>query len=356
MDLKRWESMNTGMMRFLNITILLLLGLGIVPARSGPIFAHSRYAAWPGRYFAPYSLDRSGQFDLTALSQSTGTKFFTLAFMVTGQGRPCRASWNEKQPAGSWMRDTISKLQAAGGDVSVAFGGSAGVELALSCKTVSSLRNQYQAVIDAYHLTHLDFDIEGKTLADTGRNHLRNKAIAGLQVRAAAEGRPLSISYTLPVSVTGLTPVGLNLLRDASASGVTIGVVNLMTMDYHSRNAPGDQMGQNAIKAARSAFGQLRSLYPSRSAGQIWSMIGITPMMGVNADQQEIFTLRDAQAVLNFAEKQQIALLSFWNIQRDRSCTKGEVAPHHCSGVTQQPYQYDRAFAPFTLAGPAPAG
>src|SRR5690349_12459502 len=155
MDSKRWKSMNTGMMRFLNFVVLLLLGLGVVPARSGPAFAHYRYAAWPGRYFAPYSLDRSGQLDLGALSQSTGTKFFTLAFLVTGQGKSCRASWNGKQPAGSWMQANISKLQAAGGDVSVAFGGAAGTELAYSCKTVGSLQNQYQAVIDAYHLTHL---------------------------------------------------------------------------------------------------------------------------------------------------------------------------------------------------------
>lgn len=354
--MKRWGSMNTGMMRCLNFAVLLLLGLGVVPARSGPVLAHSRYVAWPVRSFAPYSLDRSGQPDLIALSQATGTKFFTLAFIVTGQGRSCSASWNGKQPAGSWMRDTIGKLQAAGGDVSVAFGGSAGTELAYSCKTVSSLQNQYQSMIDAYHLTHLDFDIEGRALANTGGNHQRNKAIASLQKRAAAEGRSLTISYTLPVSVNGLTALGLNLLRDAIASGVTIGVVNLMTMDYHSKNAPGNQMGQNAIRAARSAFGQLHALYPSRSASQLWSMIGITPMIGVNADLQESFTLRDAQIVLNFAEKQQIALLSFWNIQRDRSCTKGEVAPHHCSGVTQQPYQYDRVFAPFTPAAPAPTG
>lgn len=348
MSLKRWGSMHTGMMRFLNILALLLLSLGVVPARPGPVFAHHRYITWPGRYFAPYSLDRSGRLDLAALSQSAGTKFFTLAFIVTSKGRSCSASWNGKQPVGSWMQDTISKLQAAGGDVSVAFGGSAGTELAGSCNRVSDLQKQYQSVIDVYHLTHLDFDIEGKALADTGRNHLRNKAIAGLQARAAAEGSPLIISYTLPVNVTGLTTTGLNLLRDAIANGVTIGVVNLMTMDYHSKNAPGNQMGQNAIKAASSVFGQLRSLYPSRSAGQIWSMMGITPMIGVNDDHQEIFTLRDAQAVLDFAEKRQIALLSFWSTQRDRQCTKGETAPHHCTGITQQPYQFDSAFALFT--------
>jgi chitinase len=356
-------------MCFLSVVVLLLLGLVGVPTTAGARagapstgeirpgrIAFRREVAWPDRYFAPYSLDRSGKLDLAALAQATGTRFFTLAFVVASKDGSCGATWDGKQPVGDWMQASISKLQAAGGDVRVAFGGSAGTELAGSCHTLSSLQSQYQAVIDTYHLTHLDFDIEGQALKDSGENHLRNRAIAALQRRAAAQGRSLVVSYTLPVNVTGLTPAELGLLRDAIASGVTLSVVNLMTMDYHSQRAPGDQMGQNAIRAAKSVFGQLRALYPARSAGQLWSMLGLTPMIGVNDDHQEIFTLQDARAVLNFARKRQIAQLSLWSAQRDRSCTRGEVAPHHCSGVTQQPYQFSQAFAAFTLAAPVPAG
>lgn len=197
-------------------------------------------------------------------------------------------------------------------------------------------------------MTHLDFDIEGKTLLKTRANDLRNKAIAALQKQAAASGHPLTISYTLPVNVTGLTRAGIGLILDAIQNGVHVGIVNIMVMDYYSKNAPGNKMGQNAIKAANSLLKQLRVLYPSKPDSELWDMIGLTPMIGMNDDHKEIFTLQDAQMVLNFAEQQHIALLSFWDVQRDHQCMNGEKPPNGCTGVTQQPYQYDQTFVPFT--------
>lgn len=332
----------TGMVAFLIVTLLAFT------ARSGALPAHAQ-TAWPTRVFAPYSFDVSNQTDLVALSQQTGTKFFTLAFIINGKGGACQASWNATQPIGTWMQSSISALQAAGGDVSPSFGGASGTEIADSCTTVSSLQAQYQSVIDTYNLTHLDFDIEGNTLSNTNGNDLRNKAIAGLQAAATAAGKQLTISYTLPVNVTGLTQVGLSLLQDAIANGVNVGTVNIMTMDFYSKDAPGNQMGQNAINAANSTFSQLQALYPAKTASQIWAMIGLTPMIGVNDDRKEIFTLQDAQTVLTFAEQQNIALLSFWDVQRDHPCGKGESAPNRCAGVTQQAYQFDSTLAPFTL-------
>ena len=340
--------MSTRKTRLSGMVAFLIVSLFALTANVGAVPAHA-LTTWPTRTFAPYSFDVSTQTDLVALSQQTGTTFFTLAFIINGKGGSCQASWNGTQPVGSWMQSSISALQAAGGDVSPSFGGASGAEIADSCTTVSSLQAQYQAVINAYNLTHLDFDIEGNTLSNSGGNDLRNKAIAGLQAQAAAAGKTVTISYTLPVNVTGLTQVGINLLQNAIQNGVNIGVVNIMTMDYYSKNAPGSQMGQNAIKAANSTFSQLQSLYPSKTASQIWAMIGITPMIGVNDDRKEVFTLQDAQTVLSFAEQQNIALLSFWDVQRDHQCGQGESAPNHCTGVTQQPYQYDQTLAPFTL-------
>jgi chitinase len=341
--------MSTRKVRLQGMAALLAMSLFVLTTRFGAIpLAHAQ-TTWPSRYFAPYTFDPSNQTDLVALSQQTGTKFFTLAFIINGKGGSCQASWNGTQPMGSWMQSSISALQAAGGDVSPSFGGASGTEIADSCTTVSSLQAQYQSVIDTYNLTHLDFDIEGNAISNTSGNDLRNKAIAGLQAHAAAVGKQLTISYTLSVNVTGLPSAGVGLLQNAIQNGVNVGIVNIMTMDYYSKNAPGNQMGQNAINAANSLFTQLQSLYPSKTASQIWAMIGLTPMIGVNDDRKEIFTLQDAQTVLSFAQQQNIALLSFWDVQRDHQCGKGESAPNHCTGVTQQPYQFDQTFAPFTL-------
>ncbi len=245
------------------------------------------------------------------------------------------------------MQASIAALRAAGGDVRVAFGGSSSSELAVVCHSLTDLEAQYQAVIQTYDLTHLDFDIEGKTLKDASATHRRNQALAALQKRDEQQGRWLNISYTLPVETTGLTVSSLNLLRDAIQNGVQIAAVNLMTMDYYSKNAPGDQMGQNAIAAAQSVVQQLQQIYPNRSADQLWSMLGLTPMIGVNDDTSEVFSLQDAQTVTTFAEQQHMPLLAFWSMGRDQPCAVNQTAPHGCSGVDQQPYDYTQAFATF---------
>src|SRR5258707_4796265 len=231
------------------------------------------------------------------------------------------------------MHASIEALRARGGDVRVDFGGSANGELAAGCKALPELEAQYQAVIDVYNLTHLDFDIEGKPLSNARANARRNQAIAALQQRAAQAGKQLNISYTLPVETTGLTWSGLNLLRDAARNGVQIGAVNLMTMDYFSKHAPGARMGLNAIAAAISVFHQFQQIYPAQSAGQIWGMLGLTPMIGVNDNPAEVFTLQDAQTVIGFARHQQMPLLAFWSLERDRACASDQTAPHRCSGV-----------------------
>ncbi|HET9922040.1 MAG TPA: chitinase [Ktedonobacteraceae bacterium] len=335
--------MNTRKIRLSAMVALLLVSLCILTAR----FAMAQ-SAWPTNYFAPYSFQPDSESNLVGLSQQTGTKFYTLAFIINSTSTPCQASWNATEPIGSWMQARISALQAAGGDVSASFGGASGTEVADSCATLSSLEAQYHSVITTYNLTHLDFDIEGKTLANKAGNKLRNQAIAALQAQAAAHGRQLAVSYTLSVNVTGLPQNEINLLQDAIHDGVNISVVNIMTMDYYSKNAPGNQMGQNAIKAAKSTIKQLQSLYPWKSTSQLWTMLGLTPMIGVNDDPKEIFTLQDAQTVLSFAERKNIAELSFWDVQRDHQCNQGQKPPNHCTGVTQQPYQYDQTFAPFT--------
>lgn len=343
-------------MRRWNLVIFCLWGLCFLAACGGPVAARGgaphgadriKQIAWPTHYFAPYNNDASRQTDLVALSQASGARFFTLAFIESSKGKDCRATWNTRQPVGSWMSASIEALRANGGDVRVAFGGSSNSELAVTCHALSALEAQYRAVIDAYNLSHLDFDIEGKTLKNAQASARRNQAIAALQTQYARMGQTLDISYTLPVEVTGLTGSGLSLLRDAVRRGVRIGAVNLMVMDYYSKHAPGDQMGQNAIAAAQSVVRQLQQIYPARSTERLWGMLGLTPMIGVNDDLQETFTMQDAQSLVSFAEQQQIPLLAFWSLGRDRPCTSDQTAPHGCSGVEQQPYGYTQTFAAF---------
>jgi len=123
---------------------------------------------------------------------------------------------------------------------------------------------------------------------------------------------------------------------------VEIDVVNIMAMDYGTSVDNNGQMGLNAIQAARATEGQLQSL--GLDAG-----IGITPMIGVNDIASEVFTLADAQALLNFAQNDpNIVRLSMWSVARDNGATAGaSYASPDSSGVAQTTYEYAGIFNHF---------
>ncbi len=121
-------------------------------------------------------------------------------------------------------------IRAAGGDVSISFGGYIGVELGHSkgCPDVNSLVNAYQSVIDKYELTNIDFDIEGDDLGDiTGENH-RFKAIKILKDRAKSKRKQLFISLTLPTTTVGLSDLSRAEIKRAIDDGVVIDLYKAM--------------------------------------------------------------------------------------------------------------------------------
>jgi hypothetical protein len=152
----------------------------------------------------------------------------------------------------------------------------------------------------------------------------------------------LTISYTLPVLPTGLTASGLNVLASAKRDGVEIDVVNIMAMDYGTAVDNGGQMGFNAISAANATQQQLSDLGMS-------SKIGITPMIGVNDIISEVFTLADAQALLDYARSDSdVVRLSMWSVARDNGNNPGvPYASPDGSGIVQQPYDFSAIFQQF---------
>jgi chitinase len=300
--------------------------------------------ALPASYFAPYSDVTIGS-SLQSVTQSTGQKYYTLAF-ITGNG--CNADWAGTIPlnqTGTYLPhldSDISYIRGQGGDIIISFGGAAGQELAQTCSTASSLQAQYQAVVTKYSATHLDFDIEGGEQGDSTTYDRRNTALAALQ--AANPG--LSISFTLPSATTGLLSDSLGLLRNAVSHGVNFNIVNLMTMDYGSADS---QMGQEAINAANGLHSELQGIFPSKSSSQLWSMVGITPMIGQNDSPGEIFSLSNASQVLSFAQTNKIGELAFWEVSRDNgNCAGSTSASDACSGLSQSLYQFTNLWKPFT--------
>lgn len=114
----------------------------------------------------------------------------------------------------------------------------------------------------------------------------------------------MRVSFTLTVLPTGLTADGLRVVQNAIANGVDIGQVDVMAMDYDDPAFDySGKMGDLAIQAAQRVHDQLAPLYPSKSDTQVWAMVGVTPMIGVNDDPREVFTVADADKLTAFARQ-----------------------------------------------------
>jgi chitinase len=294
---------------------------------------------------------------LQSVTQSTGQKFYILAFITNGGGS-CNAEWagtiplNQTSTFLPHLDSDIQFVRSQGGDVIISFGGAAGQELAQTCSDPTSLQAQYQAVINQYHVNRIDFDIEGGEEGDQTSYDRRNIALAALQ-----QANPgLVISFTLPSATTGLLSTSIGLLNNAKMHGVNFSIVNLMAMDY---GPPDTMMGQEAINAANGFFSQLQQIFPSKSSSQLWAMIGVTVLIGQNDSQGEIFTEQNGQQLLTFAAQQNLGLLSFWEVSRDNGgCPGNTTDSDMCSGLAQKTFDFINMFKSFTAGssggGPTP--
>jgi hypothetical protein len=313
--------------------------------------AGSELPGFPARVVAPYvDVLLWPTPSLSAMATDSGARFFSTGFIVAGSG--CQATWGRRYSmADGFLKDDIAALRRMKGDVIVSFGGAAGTELALACSSVAALQTQYQAVIDTYNLTRVDFDIEGKSLANAAANDLRAKAIKGLQDAASAAGKSLFVQFTLPVMPEGLTADGLSLLRNARDNGVSIGVVNVMAMDYGRSYNPND-MGAHAVAAMNKTIVQLSGLsLPGKSEADVRAMLGVTPMIGLNDVSPEVFTIVDAGQLVVNAKGAGTGFLSFWSATRDQPCSGRQVVSPTCSGVFQLSWDFTHAFLWFETQG-----
>ncbi len=321
-----------------------VLGLRFPPSNANafttiPVMTKSTATAPGGRLFAPYiDMGLPQARNLSSISSASGIRRFTMGFVINGSGASgCTASWFGTNPVAgdTTLLPLLNALRAVGGDAIISFGGESGTELGDSCTAAASLQAQYQSVITTYNEKMLDFDIEGLAVTNTAGIDRRNTALAGLQ--AANSG--LVISYTLPVLPTGLTSDGVNILTNAKSHSVNVAVVNVMAMDYGSADS---QMGQDAINATEATYAQVQ-------AAGLSSTMGCTPMIGQNDSPGEIFSLADAQTLVNWAKGTSYATrLAFWSVGRDNgSCAGSSTADASCSSIAQSTYEFANIFEDF---------
>jgi hypothetical protein len=318
----------------------------------------------PAHVFAPYFEAYSGDSPAT-ISTESGANYETMAFIQAASKGSCTAYWNgdTSQPLTSaTFGSDISAIQAKGGDVIPSFGGytadDTGTEIADSCTSVASIAAVYESVITTYNVTRIDLDTEDNSLTNTAGITRRNQAIAQVEAWAASTGRTVQFQYTLPTTTSGLASSGLAVLKNAVANNAVVSVVNIMTFDYY--DGATHEMGTDAENAATGLYSQLASLYPSKTPAQLWGMIGITLMPGIDDyGAAETTTVADAANVESWATTKGLAELSFWALERDNGGCVGTAGSDTCSGIAQNTWDFSHALEPFTSGGtvtPPPSG
>ncbi|MGW2321839.1 carbohydrate binding domain-containing protein [Streptomyces sp. NPDC001680] len=307
----------------------------------------------PTHVFAPYFEAYNGD-SPAALSQASGAKYLTMAFLQADKKGSCTPYWNgdtNTPVSSSVFGADLTTIRSRGGDVIPSLGGYAadngGTEIADSCTNVDSIAAAYEKIITTYDVSRLDMDVEDNSLTDSAGIDRRNQAIKKVQDWAAANGRSVQFSYTLPTTTTGLADSGLAVLRSAKSAGAKVDVVNIMTFDYY--DGATHHMATDTETAATGLHDQLAELYPNLSDTQLWNMVGVTEMPGIDDyGAAETFTTADATSVYDWAVSRGVNTLSFWALQRDNGGCPGTGGSDHCSGIAQDTWYFTHAFAPFT--------
>jgi hypothetical protein len=308
----------------------------------------------PYRVFAPYYEMYDTSTDLAQQSQASGAHDLSLAFLETATAGSCTAYWDgdttEPIAAASYGAD-IAAIQAHGGNVIPSFGGytadTTDTDIADSCTSVPAIAAVYESLITTYHVPRIDLDVEGDSVTNTAGINRRNEAIALTEAWAAAHHQRIQFSYTLPTFPTGLAASGLAVLQNAVADGARISTVNLLTFDYYIGTA--QDMVADTETAAAGLYSQLQGLYPAAGSRQLWHMIGITEMPGIDDfGPDETFSAANAITILRWAQQQGIGLISFWALQRDNGGCPGTKGAGACSGLSQPDWYFSHVFEHFT--------
>src|SRR4051794_33056287 len=300
------------------------VGLTGLLAAGGAALALAPAASAAGQIpeIAPY-FETSGTHtaNLQNAINTHGLRSFTAAFVL---GKGCTPTWDDGKPLVSATAENalVTAAENNGATPIVSFGGQQGTELATGCKTQTKLVAAYISVINRFHVSKIDFDIEGAA-------RINNKTVNGRRftaIKTLQKKFPnLEVSFTLPVGTGGLLSAAkfgnaIGLLQQASKLGVRIDVINLMTMDFGGSIS---DMGSAATAAAAHSLGQIRAVWPNAT----YNNVGITPMIGHNDVAGEKFSWADSQTVLAFAQANGVHRLAFWALNRDQGCSGVDKLP-----------------------------
>ena len=264
---------------------------------------------------------------LTQMKSAGGPSAVTIAFVLSSGGCAVTKDIENNLP-------DVKAFVAAGGHVKASFGGADGTYLENACSDAKSLAAAIAGFVDATGITDLDFDIEqGATSSNATVNTRRATALATVQAQ-----KKIRVALTLPVNPDGLDSLGLDVVKSALAGGVQLSFVNVMTMDYGN----GTNLGTTPIASVDATAKQLQGIIAGLTSDAAYRMVGATAMIGHN-DDTEVFSLANAQTLVDYAKQKKLGLVSFWAIQRDEKCPAA-IDLNLCSGSNASTFQFHQIF------------
>ena len=318
-----------------------LAAVGLAVATPAPTSgAAAPGAGAPVGAAAPYlALGWGGPPAPTAVMAASGIRQFTLAFVLAGRG--CTPRWDGSRPLlGGPDASAIAAIRAAGGDVSVSFGGWSGRKLGTACHTPAALAAAYEQVVDAYGLRAVDVDIERGEFTSA---RVRLRVVTALSLLQAA--RPgVAVTVTFGTTPTGPDAAGRSLIADAAALGFQPYAWTIMPFDFGVAVA---DMGATSVAAAEGLHADLMAAYGDGPA-DAYAHLGISTMNGRTDEADESVSEADFQTMLGYARAHHLARLTFWMVNRDRPCPTGVAAGDTCSGIAQADGAFTSLDAGFT--------
>jgi chitinase len=313
--------------RGLAVAMVLTASLAAAVVIAGPVVPTASAAAGPVSRAAPYlTLGWGSPQSPPAIMAATGIHDFTLAFI--GAGRGCDPLWDgTRSLLGGTDAASITAIRAAGGDVSVSFGGWSGRKLGSVCRTPAALAAAYGHVVSAYGLRAIDIDIEHGEFTSA---RTRVRVIAALGILQSAYPN-LEITVTFGTDPNGPSPAGASLIADAASIGFQPFAWTVMPFDF---GVPVSDMGATSVAAAEGLHATLMAAY-GESSSTAYVHMGISTMNGKTDEADETVGSGDFLAMLAYSRNNHLARLTFWMVNRDRPCLPGLVAGNTCSGIAQ---------------------
>jgi len=147
---------------------------------------------------------------------------------------------------------------------------------------------------------------------------------------AQAKHPNLRFSFTLATlggnSAQSLGSIGVTTMNAIKAAGLTNYYINLMVMDYGTAGSSVCTLGSNGrCDMGQSAITAANSLH--NYWGVPYNRIELTPMIGGNDAQDEVFSLADADKMTAWAKQNGLAGIHYWSLDRDTDCAPGYASP-----------------------------